>query len=93
MFQWKFNSLLAECKNKKINVTYRTLATDTKISTRALVGMSKNEWQRADAVTIHKLLEYFSGKLGRQVEFHELLEWDYTTVPPERKQRTRKPTN
>lgn len=93
MFQWKFNSLLAECKNKQINVTYRTLAADTKISTRALVGMAKNTWQRADAVTIHKLLDYFSHKLGRQVQFSELLEWDYTTVPKERKERKRKPAD
>lgn len=94
MFRWKLNTLMGECRDKGIHVTYRSIFAETGVSTRALVGMSKNKMQNANEKTIYHLLAYFSGKLDRAVQFDELLEWDYATVPPERKPRRRiKPTD
>jgi hypothetical protein len=95
MFRWKLHTLMGECRDKGVHVTYRSIFAETGVSTRALVGMSKNKIQNANEKSIHELLTYFSVKLGRAVQFDELLEWDYTTVPPERKPRKRSkaPTN
>lgn len=77
MFRWKLNTLIGECKDKDVHITYRTIAAETSVSTRALVGMAKNKMQNANQTTIDKLLKHFSQKLGRQVKFNELLDWDY----------------
>ncbi len=75
MFHWKLKQLIAECKKKKIPVTYRIINEETKISVSTLTSIAKDKTQRVDRRIVAKLLNFFSKKLDRKVEFGELLEW------------------
>jgi hypothetical protein len=75
MFHWKLKQLIAECKKNKIPITYRIISAETKISLSSLTSIAKDKTQRVDRRIVAKLLNFFSKKLDRKVEFGELLEW------------------
>lgn len=73
MMMWKLNALLGECKDKGEAISYRDLSTTTGISTSTIYQIAQNQSTRADLKTIDAMLNFFSRKLGRELQTDDLL--------------------
>lgn len=74
--QWYLKELIGryESRNPGEALTYRRMQDETGISTTAIHRIAANKATRADLETIDKLLNYFEGKLGEQLELTDLLQ-------------------
>ena len=56
-------------------LTYEDIHEATGLSFNTLSTIANNKVKRADLATMERLLDYFSGKLGRQLAIADLLEY------------------
>lgn len=74
--QWKLKQILAEYTVKTGQaLTYEEITEATGLSSNTLSTIATNKARRADLGTIETLLAYLGGRLQRQLQTSDLLEY------------------
>ncbi len=76
MIRWRFAEMQARYrKHTGENVTYEEITTATGLSSNTLSGIATGRNKRVDFITLHRLLAFFSARLGEPLSTNDLLEW------------------